>query len=162
MRVALIVALLLALTVQAPVGARAQGCSELDSHGRCLVCAWSYDDFTLRPGEVAQPFSCGDMARDPRATLVIGGTGTYLGPDDGALDHRIGLRIGGRRYALRRVWGPNTATMPVGPIWVPLGPVADHGVVTPSLKLIACHARFGGSSACHFNLSGRICLSNMC
>jgi hypothetical protein len=95
---------------------------------------------------------------------VIGGTGTYLGPDGvpTALDHRIGIRIGGHYVWSRRSWGPNTATMPVGPTTVPLGPVADGAVVMPDLQLTTCTSRVGGPSACHFAVSAKICLTNMC
>ena len=161
---ALVGAFLLALLAQASAPAQAQMCREWDAHGRCLVCSWWFGDFTLHPGEVAQPFSCGNMARDPQARLVIGGLATYLGSDGSpdALDHRIALRVGGHRAWARRSWGPNTARMPVGPTTIPLGPVADGGLVVPNIQLAACYSRIGGPAACHFALSGRICLTNMC
>ncbi len=161
---ALVAGLFLALLAQAPAPARAQTCTDFDSHGHCLACAWYYDAFTLHPGEVAQPFSCANMGRDRQARLVIGGLGTYLGPDGapGALDHRIAVKIGSRYVWSRRSWGPNTATMPVGPTTVPLGPVADGAVVAPNLQLTMCSSRLGGPGACHFAVSAKICLSHFC
>jgi hypothetical protein len=129
-------------------------CSQFDGHGRCLVCVWSFYEFTLRPGEPLQPFVCGNMARDPRVTFKFGGTATPLGPDPTA---RVGLRISGVGYSYSRTWRGNTEAVPVGPAALPFGSTVDGATVAPTLRVTAC-----GGGACRFVLSGKICLTGLC
>ncbi|MBV9704451.1 MAG: hypothetical protein JO163_17120 [Methylobacteriaceae bacterium] len=149
----------LALSGIAP--AQALWCWRADGHGRCLAC--TFDDYvlTLRPGQAVQPLVCENMARDPRVTLVIGGSASLAGPN---LHDRVGLRIIGKGRSARFVWGPGVGALPlpIGPVSVPIGPTRDGGKVAPVIQLTTCRSAAGGSGECTLVITGSICVSGQC